>query len=395
MNHFFALIAVSFIAQWAQAQSDGYTVSVLNNRAIDYSRPTHLLVVGYAHDTYPYFQEAAASQGQVYFDSDPSVQVVMIANKESSLVDEGKRLSSWGFWVVKSTYASLNKKSFMNEAMRFQKIASLEIYAHGNLTYGIQLGLSMFISPGEPQVVRLKTRFMDEAYAIVHGCNQGFYLAPYLSEAWEIPVGGALTSTNYQRLHSDGQFYTFDDFLKPPGDWSLENRFSFQEVRDCSKSGCLRMKPDNFPYDGMHGKYEAGLPFTKFFCARTSVEKCEKVMALSTQGLLDVRRGKKPSSFEDYKYRVQSFLCPVHRSNGIHQKCRQQLTAAETSNKETYSPFLGPSLQCDFNKCEFQLDCSGGGECLIRSSTKVSNTLVREYKSYLRGYQLLTSTLPP
>ena len=104
-------------------------------------------------------------------------------------------------------------------------------------------------------IEKLKGHFSNDAYLFLHGCNTGFILAPFLSNLLNIPVAASLTSTDFQKLHSDGEFYLTAKGFSPNSDWAHRNKNSYNFETSCRYGKCLRLKPDNHPYIGYWGEY--------------------------------------------------------------------------------------------------------------------------------------------
>ena len=104
------------------------------------------------------------------------------------------------------------------------------------------------------------------------------------------------------------------------------------------------------------------------------------------------------SSFDDYKKVVLDFLCPISSRRDLRKECENQLESSLITGDETYNPFSKALLECDFQKCKAEVDCSKvlftkiskPGTCGLKLNfSGEATTLVREYKSYLQGFKRL------
>lgn len=366
---------------------------------IDNNQVTRILVAGAGDDLGSQFQYIAKAKAVKYQDQFPNEQIVLITKEETDLGDDTVILKNFGFNLIKKSKATFDGSSFIDEVSKFTAIASIDIFSHSTAQYGVHLdGKAHRLTLNTKGIEKLKGHFTKDAFVFLHGCNAGFKLAPYLSEQWEIPVAGAMTSTNFQKLHSDGNFYLADPGFAPNTEWATTNTLSFNKEIECKDGGCLRLKPDNHPYVGFWGEYnEGGLPFYKFFCVKNSVEDCKRVMAKSMLSFVTTLHLETNSKFEDYKKAVIDFICPIS-AHDLRRVCEQSLDAAILTQDETYNPFSRPLVQCDFIKCDIEIKCKkvlfiGGaqpGSCDLSNNFEgKATTLVREYKSYLDAYKYL------
>lgn len=382
-------------------ETNAYLVTNYKASGINYSLPTRLLIAGDGHDLGTLFQEVAKSKALKYREINPDYQIVLITAVEEGM-DNKTTLKRWGFNLEAERRQKFNGESFLEEVIRFKKIASIDIFSHSSAQYGIHLdGKANRLTLNTKDVESLNGHFIKDAYAFLHGCNTGFNLAPFLSKSWGIPVAGSMTSTNFQKLHNDGQFYLTENGFFPNADWSLVNDKSFKTPVDCNDGACLRLKPDNQPYVGFWGEYSGGgLPFYKFFCIKNATEDCLRVMAKSMLSYLGTNVLTAASSFEDYKKTVLDFVCPISAKRDLRRECEESLESSLTSGDETYNPFARPLVQCDFMSCQAEIKCKKipftgifkPGTCeLINHFNGKATTLVREYKAYLSGFKSINN----
>ncbi len=387
---FFALL---FMA----AKSNAYLVTAYNADKVNYDAPTRILVAGAGDDLGTQFQEVARGKALKYSQQYPSEQIVLITANEPQ-IDDKALLKAWGFGVINEDRSTFNGKTLIDEAVKFSKIDSIDIFSHSSAQYGIHLdGKAHRLTLNTKGLDALKGHFTKDAYAFLHGCNGGFNLAPFLSDMWEIPVAGAMTSTNFQKLNNDGNFYLTEEGFFPNTDWAQQNSKSFDTTLDCSKSGiCLRLKPDNNPYTGFWGEYtDGGLPFYKFFCTKNSEVDCKRVMAKSLLSFIGNTNLKKTGTLVEYKKLLQDFLCPISAKNDLRGECAANLENSLLTKDQTYNPFSRNQVECDFKGCKAEIKCSKvlltgvykPGTCtLVNNFEGKATTLAREYKAYLEGF---------
>lgn len=388
-----------FVALMLSSAQASYIVASFNSDVLDTNKPTRVLLVGQGDDLKLLFQEVATAKAIKYKEQYPEDQILLIAVNEKDVGSEWA-LKKWGFTLHDIDRSTLDGKEFLKVAVPFKKIRSLDIFSHSSAQFGVHLeGHGNRLNLNTKNLEDLSPNFMKDAYAYLHGCNTGFNLAPYLSNVWGIPVAGSMTSTNFQRLHSDGNFYLSEEGFAPNSAWATENSLSFNEPMNCRKGTCQRLKPDNTPYVGWWGAYrEGGLPFYKFFCVRNSAEDCKRVMAkslLSHSLIVDL---KKNSSLEEYKKGIVDFLCPISSEKDLRAECQAKLGEALVTQDKTYNPFSRPQIECDFKGCKAEITCDKiffkgvdkPGTCELKNlATSPATTLVREYKAYLDAYKYL------
>ena len=376
-----------------------FIVATFGSKEINTNTPTRILLVGQADDLGLLFQEVATAKAIKYQEHFPEDQILLITVNEVALESEAA-LKKWGFNLQKKEKSVLDGKVFLKITKEFKKIKSLDVFSHSSAQYGIHLeGRANRINLNTKNLDKLTLNFTKDAYAYLHGCNTGFNLAPYLSNLWGIPVAGSLTSTNFQKLHNDGNFYLSDPGFAPSSDWARENALSYNKTLKCKQGACWRLKPDNTPYVGWWGAYrEGGLPFYKFFCSKNTTEDCERVMANSMLSHSLIINLKKTSNFKEYKKGVIDFLCPVSSKKDLRGECEAELEEALITKDMTYNPFSRPQVECDFKGCQTEISCNKvfiltvdrPGTCELKNlATEKATTIVREYKAYLEAYKYL------
>jgi hypothetical protein len=373
---------------------------------LDFKKATRILITGEGKEQGTQFQEVANSKAIKYSELFPKEQIVLIAKNELSNGTKQRLLKRWGFVEQYEDRDLFNGDSLVTELARYSKILSIDMFTHGTAQFGIYLEDNQNRLSIETQAIKkLRGHFAPDAYIILHGCNTGFDLAPFLSNSLGIPVAGALTSSDFQRLHSDGSFYLTQEKYHPNTDWAKENKSTFNQTTSCGDGGCIRLKPDNHPYIGYWGEYEAGgLPFYKFFCLKNSQKDCERIMAKSLYSFNGTTNLKLNSSFKEYKNLLGDFLCPISGTKNYRRVCREKLDLSLFTMDETFNPFRGPQIECDFKSCKVEFkkckhilnsSLRNAKSCLLISRAQnTSTTLVREYRAYLSGFEQLHGDMP-
>ena len=385
--------------------ANAYVVLTYKNTQLDFNKSTRILITGEGKEQGTQFQEVANSKALKYSELFPKEQIVLIAKNELSIGSKQYLLKRWGFVEQYEDRDQLNGNSLVTELASFSKILSIDIFAHGTAQFGIYLEDNQNRLSTETQTIKkLRGHFATDAYIILHGCNTGFGLAPFLSSSLSIPVAGALTSSDFQRLHSDGSFYLTQEKYYPNSDWAKENKSTFNRTTSCGEGGCIRLKPDNHPYVGYWGEYKAGgLPFYKFFCIKNSEKDCERVMAKSLYSFNGTTNLKLNSSLKEYKNLLGDFLCPISGTKNYRKVCREKLDLSLFTMDETFNPFRGPQIECDFKSCKVEFRCKklynstlkNAKSCyLVSTIQNTSTTLMREYQAYLSGFEQLHEGMP-
>ncbi len=397
----FAAIALS--ASSVQAS----ITAALGTSKIDAAAPTHIFVIGYSHGMGNQFFESALSRALKYRELYPNRQIVFFRNRETGGKDDLRQTALAGVQIVSEDQEKLTGQALLAKLRKFTRIASLEISSHSSTHIGVGLEGSDPVDrlyPGTPGIEKLQGHFAENGYVYLHGCNGGYVFGPYLSKLWGVPVAAALTSIDFQQLHSDNQWYTNNAGQYPAsGGWNKTNAVSYETPLSCADGKCHRLKPDNHPYSGMWGQFEGGgLPFYKFFCNFAGAEsECNKTMALSMLGFPSIVPASARSTEREFEIVLKDFFCPMDikgtQAGSRRQQCMDAIDQNLASGNEVYSPFRGNSLECSLTGCNVEVKCKTGsdglpvaGTCTTRApDNKTPKTLMQEYKRYLDGFRQL------
>lgn len=355
-----------------------YWVAVFNAQAspllVDWRRPTHVIVTGHGGSAGTLFQNAAAARARKYAEVFPSHQVLLITVNELDGDTNAKKLESWGFEILFGRTSPLSVRLLLSELKNLRQIASFDLYAHANANSGAALDAD-FLSPHSSEVSHLRSQFMPQAWANIHGCNSGWFLSPALAGFWRLPVSGSFTGTHFQRLHSTQEFYPYDKELAPPGPFAALNPLSFNQVQNCTHAGCVRMHPDPYAYWGEWGRYTVGLGFYKFFCGPVAQVDCEARMAYSLLGFIGKTNLNLKSSRQEFMGVLKEFMCPINSASPVRQACEEGIETALRTHDDSYTPFLSQSLVCSATACHEPKE------------GQISQEFMKETKALIRGSQ--------
>lgn len=399
MKNILSAFAAFFIAAPAFAYLTATGSSKIGNTSVR----THILIVGNGSELGNALSEAAAAQAKKYDELYPNEQVYLISVNNLGGSRDATSLQLYGYHNIVEKGGSFTSADVLSEMMAFKKIASVDIFSHSVAYYGVILdGKLNRLDPKADGYQRLQGHFTEDAFAFLHGCNSGEFLAGIFSYQWGIPVAGSFTGTAFQHLYENKGFFN-DDARKPKDSVKVKvNRQSYDKNYGCYSGACSRLFPDNVPYNGYWGTFsEGGLGFYKWLCVNNSItpERCFKTMARAALTYVSIKNLSENSSLEDYKDVVLDYLCPSSK----RAECRVALEHAVATGKMEYDPFNAKSLQCDFKGCKAKFTCERipfidllrSGSCTVenlRPSNKTT-TMADEYLAYLKGYRLLQAEL--
>ncbi len=390
----------SFAASFFKAE---YRVGLYNDYILNPSQITHIILVGSAvkEDSNQFFQ-SGVSRARRYKELYPTHQVVIMSGPEVKGVDDAEVFREFNINVVKIVKETFTAENLFVELAPFEKIASFDFFGHSS-PWAIKIGRSnaaLTPSAYTKKLTNIKSKFIKNAYMTISSCNSGFSIAPELSRVLEIPVAGALTSSLFERIETDGHWYKEDDYT--PENFVDQNNFSFNDNLPCSTGGCVRMKPARFNYSAYWGDFkEGGLSFYKFFCnfENNSDNKCEKGMANSILSLPSVKVLTVKPTLVDYKEVVFDWLCSSAKNKDYYKNCVKGILGAVQTGNLVFQTHPGNELICDFKSCRAQVICKAkkvfgsgpkGGTCKIQADFNPAPiNAAREYNDILKGFKLL------
>jgi hypothetical protein len=243
---------------------------------------------------------------------------------------------------------------------------------------------------------KIRSKFIDGAYATLNACNAGFYLAPDLSRGLHLPVSGSLTSSFFERIESDGHWYKEED--QNAQNYIETNKFSFKNNFSCGLGLCTRMKSSRNNYSSFWGTFEeGGLSFDKFFCNYdlNNDGNCEKGMAMSLLSFPSQRAIDLNSDENDFKKVIYDWLCSTGNTKSYFSKCQQGIANAIARGDLQFQSHPGNELNCDFSSCHAKIICKYKtteigpvpGSCRLDTilNDNPTNT-AREFLSMLKGF---------
>lgn len=379
-----------------------YRVGLYRDYIFDNEKVTHVIIVGSAvkEDSDQFFQSGIA-RAQRYKELWPLHQVVFLSSPEVKGKDDQRVFDEYGIAVIKLVKETFTASQLVHELGEFNKIASLDFYGHSS-PWGFKLGkwdAAFDPTAISKSLINLKNKFTPNAYVTISGCSSGFLIAPELSRLLELPVAGSLTSSVFERIESDGQWYKEND-------WTAENYVennsrSFAENLMCSTGACWRMKPSRFNYSSYWGVFkEGGLSFYKFFCNfdNNRDSHCEKGMAKSILSFPSVHPLTLESTENEFKAVAYDWLCSTAHDKKYFKQCVQGVEEAILRGDYIFQTHPGNELICDFKSCKAQIICKGkrygsgykGGSCILKAETNTApTTAAKELQSFLLGFKNL------
>jgi hypothetical protein len=352
-------------------------IATLGTAGIDTSKTTHLIVIGYSHGQGTQFALAAMAHARRYRALYPDHQIVFFGAIESG----GGRtdtqvLEGLGAKVISDDPNEKFYDDVLVKRMKaFKALASFDFYGHSSpWNLGVEATGTRLGTFSSVDLTVVRSSFTSDAYATLNGCNAGRVLAPELSEAWQIPVSGALTGSNFQALHSDGRWYVADPGRAPSTAWATTNGKSFATPVACSQGACLRLKPE------------------------TAASDCGRRMALSLVASVSVEPLSATSSREAFERVVLDWLCPNDATSVRFEACKTGLREAAVSS-HGFSSFRGKPLECTDAGCLDDMTCETDAYGSPKPGTCSDDvdpasepmTQVREYQRYMAGFDALQS----
>lgn len=452
--------AISFsLLSWASHAR--YVVADYQKQGIQANKKTHVIVAAKGGDMGLQFHMSAASLARKIQDVNPTDQVVLIAvlddgkgwietdysrRLETSLLnfniinasnsDDKQRsngrskyynsiedgtllaLEQWGFGNFRDVKQDLEATTLIDELSQFNRIGSINVFSHSTAYYGLILdGSFNRLDPkATEKFAAIKPRLTSDAYAWLHGCNNGV-VGMKLTSLWSIPVATSFTSTAFQELFktTDGKamfVHSYPDNIPAGAKRMGVNSISYAKTQECLKVPCVRMQPDNYAYVGHWGNFkDGGLGFYKFSCAsHVGDRKCKKGMAIGLINQVSHVFTNYKSDLNTFKSAAANVLCPIGRmfekTSMSHAQCVQSLEASLTNPSITIDTFLSKSLQCDRRSCQAKITCEAaqflGQSFLSKKSCTIENrkdksrtitTQTQEYKDFVEGFQILQSEM--
>ncbi|MBP9682009.1 MAG: hypothetical protein KBD76_11435 [Bacteriovorax sp.] len=379
-----------------------YRLGLFQDTSFDVQKITHVIIVGSAvkEDSNQFFQ-SGLSRAYRLKELFPDQQVVIMSSPEVRGTDDEKVFSDFNIAVFKTVNENFTGGQLMKELNALERIASINYYGHSS-PWGLKLGKKdASFDPTEytKSLLLLKSKLLPNAYMTISSCNSGFKIAPELSRVLEIPVAGSLTSSLFERIETDGNWYKKDDYHSE--NYADSNSFSYNQDLPCSLGLCWRMEASRHNYSAYWGNFsEGGLSFFKFFCNFEDNKnfRCEKGMANSLLSFPSTRPLNQDSSIEDFKAVAFDWICSTAKDKNYFGKCVAGINSAIDRGDLVFQSHPGNELICDFKSCQATISCkkkifgSGprGGTCTIAATVNEKPiNAAREMLSLIKGYKLL------
>lgn len=377
--------------------STEYRIGLYQDSVIDIDKITHIIVVGSAvkEDSDQFFQ-SGISRAYRYKELYPAHQVVIMSSPDVLNTPDDQVFSKYSVVVVKKVLEKFTAKNMLIEMNMFNRIASFDIFGHSS-PWAMKIGdMNAAFSPYEhiTALKLLRTKLLPNAYATLNACNTGFIIAPDLSEILKIPVAGALTSSMFERIESDGHWYKEEDSSKD--NYVVMNKYSYNLTVLCTLGLCNRMKPSRSNYYSVWGHFtEGGLSFNKFFCKfNNSDGRCERGMANSLYAFPSVLPLNLKSNEDEFKSVVFDWLCSTGGDKEYFSKCVNGIEEAIARYDLVYQAHPSNELMCDFKSCNAkvicQTDADNGpilGTCHLKTPINPEPTnAAREFISLMKGF---------
>ncbi len=355
-------------------------------------RATHIFVIGNAGDLGNLFLRAAQSKILKYKELYPQDKIVLIGAKEYYKKQSFIR-SYFKHQIVKANRKTLTPNRLAKAIRLFSNIDSIDFFSHSGAVYGIALDKNTPLTYEHSDFfTSIKSHLNKNAHIAINGCNSGFIQAPHMSKLLGIPVFGSLTSTDFQNLHSNGNWYNNNRGNYPEGGWASTNNISYSTPISCYKNGgCTRMKPDNHQYRGHWGAYYVGLPYYRPFCAKNVSEKnCQRAMVKEVLLYPSHYIAKQPLTKNEFTELLIDYMCPQNKNGTIRQHC-QEILLSNSVDTPLHTIFHGTYLECDRTTCHFAVKGSGRKASFrpLKTYDPEFDQMIYDFNEFLRAYDAL------
>lgn len=359
--------------------------------SIEASKASHVIVIGLPEKLGSLFVDSALTKASLLNEVAPEEQVIIVGrNEDRDLV------VSRGYKVLESDRSMLSVGTVRKAISKTKVVASLDVFAHSNAMSGIIIDKNAFTSQllEEKDEIwgAIKAKSRKDTFIMFQGCNAGVKLGPWVAGQTKLPVLAALTGTDFQYIYNDA--FWAHDYNGKKEELSETNALISQSALSCKKGYCTRMKPDNAAYRGHWGDWsEGGYPTYKIFCGSNDTSKCAAGAIEAIKTFPSIVSPKEITSLGIFKEVVADFLCPFGHNTQKQNECKEALESSLTE-KSTYSPFRGTTLNCDFTRCHAHFKCNGlkasfaPGSCKLKNEKPGANsTFTNEYKFLVEAYE--------
>jgi hypothetical protein len=368
-----------------------HTYSIFSLEPINWSRTQEVdvFLAGYGPEMGGLFAYSAITNARYVKEKSPAHRAqVIIWVKEKSMQAHRRDIDTRNLHLIEINDQDLTLRQFHRILMSYPKINSLHIYSHSSAWAGVS------VQSGQPRVdsetfnwSALTNKFTSSGFVFLHGCNNGFVVAPKISEVLQRPVFGSFTGTDFQEIYSDKNWYHHNSGQYPSRLSKITwNDFMFSNRLPCWHGYCHRMKPNNHPYRGFWGRYETGLPYYKPFC-RFGASLNGSASDACLKGVAAGLRSWPMDPTASNRERVIDFICPVHSTPDTRQNCLNFL-----EGKSQKRIFWGKTVGCDHLGCSFSTKNSttrsGGATMVFDSADQGNEPFRKDYDFFMRALNL-------
>ncbi len=337
------------------APAQAYSVFTLKPVSWNKVKSVDIFIAGYGEELGLQFLYSAVTRAQKHDEvySDERAQVIIWAKEWSERKDRNA-ITRRGFSILRTDRGILSNSDVVKELNSFSAISSLHFFSHNAAFGGAALQKSQRLGKDSINWEGLKAKFTADAYIFLHGCNTGFIVAPGISKKVQLPVMGSMTSTDFQEIYDNGNFYHNNSgWGQYPEGLSKKKTSSnlFAEEFPCWRGFCHRMMPNEHTYRGDFGYYKVGLPYYQAFCnfKDNKGAKCGAGVAHAIKGAAGLLG-------ENWEDKVVDYMCPRMADPKVFETC-----VASLKGQSEESVFRGKILKCSREKCHAEIKGGGGG----------------------------------
>lgn len=386
------MIALTVLAPFvSQAVLIGHFPSVNEQPGL----PAHVLIAGRGGEVGTLFQQAASAMAHKIADQGPHGRIIVLARAHS----EGNvaRMAQWGFKVQDDGEVFSTKYLIRKLGTLRQGITTLDFFGHNSAGMGFQLdGPGNRLPPTADGFEAIKGLMARGSFVRLHGCNTGFYLAPWMASKLGVPVAGTFAADDFQELYRDNRWYYHDAGRYPGGSFLPVNHLSYSGPKSCAGGGCVRLMPVASAYKGAAGESFTGLNILKFFCPMGEGDVCAAARARALRLSVGIRSLTPASSWSDVVETLAEQFCPASINQAKYADCIAKLREHALGRRalpRNFNLFSARALSCDARTCHFSMKCGlraglPPNQCRIDATGPESTTLMDEFDATLRGWRL-------
>jgi hypothetical protein len=390
---FLSTLTLAFSLVAAAVADAAFFTADLPNPNASASAGQQVIVTGKGLEVGDLWLRAAHTQALIFRDRQGTGQIKIIGAIENA--KSIPMMQKWGYTNIKIYNRTMSGNELLKQLATFKKIESLDFIGHNGALFGLALEdyNNRFYLTHAKELGKMRSRFSKNSVIRLFGCNTGWYLAPAIALATNVPTAGSFTYADVQQLHENLEWFYHDEGRFPEGSFLKTNPISFSENMTCvANGGCMRLKVVNSNYQGKHGSYGGTLPFLKFFCGGLDQNDCFRRMAKSTSTLISVTSVNGKPTIDQFAEIIADQFCPSWKDDAKRRDCKIKVfnyVMGVGTLPAMYSSVDGTSMTCDFKSCAIEKKCTDGS-CVVLSTTKgLSKTYVQELNAYRAGFELL------